>query len=88
MKFYTMLDATRYPQYFGFTEKEINNLLTQARLSQKAHELKEMYNRYQIEGTTPYNPFSIVNFIDEAITYEPQDVVQALQTLLGQLSQS
>lgn len=59
---YTMLDDARYSQYFGFTEAETDDLLDRAGLSQKAHQLKEMYNGYSLEGYTLYNPFSIVSF--------------------------
>ena len=57
-----MLDDARYTQYFAFTEEETDDFLNRAGLSQKAHQLKEMYNGYSLEGYTLYNPFSIVSF--------------------------
>ena len=65
VKEYTMSDDACYPQYFGFTEKETDDFLSRAGLSQKAHELKEMYNGYSLEGYILYNPFSIVSFISK-----------------------
>ena len=67
LKVYTMLDDARYTQYFGFTEAETDDLLDRAKLPQKAHELKEMYNGYNLEGYTLYNPFSIVSFISNLL---------------------
>ncbi len=67
LKVYTMYNDARYSQYFGFTEEETNEFLDRAGLSQKAHELKEMYNGYEIEGYTLYNPFSIISFVGELL---------------------
>ena len=64
---YTILDDARYTPYFGFTEAETDDLLNRAKLPQKAHELKEMYNGYNLEGYTLYNPFSIVSFISNLL---------------------
>ena len=79
VKVYTMLDDARYPQYFGFTEKETDDLLDRAGLSKKAHELKEMYNGYRLEGYTLYNPFSIVSFISELLLKGEKRMEEALK---------
>ena len=48
----------------GFTTAETDKLLDRAgAAAQKAHDLKEMYNGYQVEGVTLYNPFSIISFV-------------------------
>ena len=78
LKVYTML-AKKYAECFGFTEKETNDLLDRAGLPQKAHELKEMYNGYQIGAYTLYNPFSIVSFIDEVLVDPEADIEDALK---------
>ena len=70
VKVYTTL-SKRYAEYFGFTEEETDDLLDRASLPQKAHELKEMYNGYQIGKHTLYNPFSIISFIDEVL-FDPE----------------
>jgi len=79
VKDYTTLRSPRYAQYFGFTEEETNDYLDRADLPQRAHELKEMYNGYQIEEYTLYNPFSIVSFIDTAVIYGPERLEEALK---------
>ena len=60
---YSILD-TDYSQHFGFTESEVNNLLQEAGLHNKEAEVKSWYNGYLFGGTTVYNPWSIVNYIN------------------------
>lgn len=55
----------KYSNYFGFTEKEVNNLLTVAKLPDTTKQSKEWYNGYNFGGTTVYNPWSIIKFIKE-----------------------
>ena len=76
---YTMLDDARYPQYFGFTQEETDDLLDHAGLPQRAHELKEMYNGYEIGKYTLYNPFSMVSFIKEVLVDPEAPVEEALK---------
>ena len=77
-KVYTTL-SKKYANKFGFTTAETDDLLDRAGLPQKAHELKEMYNGYQIGDYTLYNPFSIVSFIDEVLNDPKGDVQDALK---------
>ncbi len=79
VKVYTTLASPKFAQYFGFTEEETDDYLDRANLPQKAHDLKEMYNGYKIEDYTLYNPFSIVCFIDNAVTYDKKDIEKALK---------
>ena len=79
LKVYTMTDDARYPHYFGFTEHETDAFLEKAGLPQKAHELKEMYNGYELEGYTLFNPFSIVSFTSELLLRGPSKMEEALK---------
>jgi predicted AAA-ATPase/PD-(D/E)XK nuclease superfamily protein len=45
---------------FGFTESEVNPLLTAYNLIEKSDVIKKWYNGYQFAGTTIYNPWSIL----------------------------
>lgn len=67
---YSTLD-TKYSEHFGFTEAEVNNLLQEAGLYHKEAEVKRWYNGYSFGGTTVYNPWSIVNYIDEQGLLQP-----------------
>ena len=78
-KVYTTL-SKKYANSFGFTTAETDDLLDRAGLPQKAHELKEMYNGYQIGDYTLYNPFSIVSFIDEVLDDPKGDMKDALKS--------
>jgi hypothetical protein len=60
---YSLLDE-RYSQYFGFTEEEMNSLLVQVNLTEKATEVRDWYNGYRMGQTTVYNPWSIANFVN------------------------
>ncbi len=67
---YSCFSSPLYADAFGFTPAETDDFLDRAGLPQKAHELKEMYNGYQIEDQVLYNPFSIVSFTKNASIYQ------------------
>ena len=56
----TVMDD-EYDQYFGFTEKETEELLKYYDLLLN-DEVKEMYDGYHIGGVEIYNPWSIINY--------------------------
>ncbi len=64
LKVYSILNS-KYAEYFGFTEVEMQGLLMQAKLEHKVDEVKNWYNGYVFGGTTVYNPWSIANYFDE-----------------------
>jgi len=64
LKVYSILSST-YGQYFGFTEDELLGLLKQSKMEDKFEEFKEWYNGYNIGDVNVYNPWSIVNSIED-----------------------
>jgi len=64
LEVYSIL-KNEYSQYFGFIESEVDELLNKANFSEKAKEIKEWYNGYQIGNTVIYNPWSIVNCLKQ-----------------------
>jgi hypothetical protein len=70
LKVYSILNS-KYSEYFGFTESEIDEILKKSNLLDKAEEIKQWYNGYQIGETVIYNPWSIVNCIDEKGKLQP-----------------
>ncbi|MBS0184934.1 MAG: AAA family ATPase [Proteobacteria bacterium] len=56
---------SKYSSYFGFTEGEVEDLLTQAHMEGKVIEVKDWYNGYHMSDVTVYNPWSIINFIQK-----------------------
>jgi Predicted AAA-ATPase len=64
LKVYSVLHP-RYGAYFGFTEDEVAALLQQSKLEEKSVEIKDWYNGYHIGGHTIYNPWSIINCLQD-----------------------
>ena len=55
LEVYSLLQA-RYSEYFGFTQTEVDDILRQAHLSDKAAETQQWYNGYSFGNTIIYNP--------------------------------
>jgi len=64
IKTYSLLHP-RYSQYFGFTEPEVLELLEKTELNQNIASVRAWYNGYQFGNSTVYNPWSIINYIQE-----------------------
>ena len=61
----------RYADAFGFTEKEVKELLSFYQLDDKFDEVKNWYDGYRFGKTEIYNPWSIINYVNAAMT-DPQ----------------
>ncbi len=82
LKVCSMLSSSHYADAFGFTEKETEALLKETGLAYKGDQLKDikqMYNGYQVEGITLYNPFSIISFIDSALAHPQRELRASLK---------
>ena len=64
-KSYSVVDEA-FSQYFGFTEKEINDLLAAANETQYAETIREWYDGYIFGNTRVYCPWDVVNFVADA----------------------
>lgn len=53
-----------FADYFGITEKEVENSLIEYGLEERLPEVQKWYNGYIFGGVRVYNPFSITNFLD------------------------
>ena len=65
------LIRNEYSKHFGFTETEVDGILIESHLLEKAAEIKAWYNGYQFGDTTIYNPWSIANCVKRKGTIEP-----------------
>ena len=65
----SILDQT-YAEYFGFTQEEVNQMLTDYGLESKTEEVKEWYDGYLFGNTEVYNPWSLINYVDKGISNE------------------
>lgn len=52
-----------YDQFFGFTEKEVDELLSCYNVSSSKQELKDWYDGYLFGNTEIYNPWSVINYV-------------------------
>ena len=55
-----------YAEYFGFTQSEVEDMLTFYGLEHKLEEVKAWYNGYVFGDTQVYNPWSVINYVDTA----------------------
>jgi hypothetical protein len=62
---YTLL-SEEFEDKFGFTEKEVETLLTEFHVLDRYDEVQQWYNGYRFGSTTIYNPWSITNFLASA----------------------
>ncbi|MEG2016974.1 MAG: AAA family ATPase [Clostridium sp.] len=60
---YNLLEK-RYGDDFGFTEEELDELLNIYNLNKDKNEVKSWYNGYKFGDETIYNPWSVLNFIN------------------------
>lgn len=54
-----------YAEYFGFTPKEVHRMLEDYGLADCEEEVQNWYNGYLFGETEVYNPWSVINYIDE-----------------------
>jgi hypothetical protein len=59
---YTLL-SEEFDNKFGFTEKEVETLLKDYRLSDMYDQVQKWYNGYRFGKKIIYNPWSIINFL-------------------------
>ena len=63
LKLNTILD-NMYSEFFGITEKEVNDILSYYNLEYKISDIKRWYDGYKFGNSEIYNPWSILNFIE------------------------
>ena len=63
LKVDTILDK-RYAEYFGILENEVIEMLDYFEIEYKMEEVRTWYNGYIFGDSKVYNPWSIVNFVD------------------------
>src|SRR5262249_19864615 len=56
IRVYSILDKG-YSEHFGFTETEVEKLLTKYNLADRSSRIRDWYNGYQIGNSIIYNPW-------------------------------
>lgn len=57
-----------YAEYFGFTEEEVKEMLKVYEIEQKMEEARSWYGGYRFGDTEVYNPWSIINYVETAVS--------------------
>lgn len=64
LKVYSILEE-RYSEYFGFTQDEIRDIMEYYNKTDKYGEICEWYDGYCFGNTEIFNPWSVLNYMDE-----------------------
>jgi len=81
---YSLLQK-KYGQYFGFTEAEVIGLLNKSEYVIPLQGIKEWYNGYRVGDYTLYNPWSIINCLNNEGILKPYWLNTADNSLLKSL---
>ena len=64
LKNYTILNE-KYAEFFSLTDEEVQKSLEYYELSENIDEVRKWYNGYKFGNIQIYNPWSILNYLDE-----------------------
>lgn len=64
LKIISILDE-KYDEHFGFTDEEVQKICDDYQMSQKFETMKEWYNGYLFGNANVYNPWSVIQFMDD-----------------------
>ena len=57
--------TTRFNEYFGFTQQEVDKILKDAGMEDKKAVIKEWYDGYQFGGCDVYCPWDVMNYFQD-----------------------
>ncbi len=57
------ISSTRYNEYYGFTQQDVNKLLADAGIEEKAGLIKEWYDGYNFGEFEVYCPWDVMNYL-------------------------
>lgn len=78
---------TQYPEAFGFTPQEVENLANDIGHADKLAELRDWYDGYRFDGRDIYNPWSVLNYFDNGCRPAAYWVNTSGNIILGELLQ-
>lgn len=56
-----------YAEYFGFTDLEVQKILSDFQITDKKQEIQDWYDGYLFGNTNVYNPWSVINYVKTTI---------------------
>ena len=74
-KVFSVASAT-FNEYFGFTDREVKELLAHYELQSHYDTIREWYDGYRFGGAEMYCPWDVLNYVDE-LRADPDAVPQA-----------
>ena len=57
------ISSTRYNEYYGFTQQDVDKLLADAEIEEKAELIKEWYDGYRFGEFDVYCPWDVMNYL-------------------------
>ncbi len=83
LKAASVLNPGRFADKFGFTEPEVERLLADYDAADRMPEVRDWYNGYKFGNSVIYNPWSVLNYIDDLPNpAQPQWLNTASNTLV------
>jgi hypothetical protein len=64
--------SRQYGEYFGFTDDEVRKICDDYNMPQKFEIFKDWYNGYNFGDANVYNPWSVIQFVDDLCAYIDQ----------------
>ena len=61
----------QFDEYFGFTDKEVREMLEYYELSDHYEDIREWYDGYQFGNAEVYCPWDVINYVD-TLRFDPQ----------------
>ena len=78
----------RYSDIFGFTQAEASRLMEDCEVKDKLPELKQWYDGYLFGNTEIYNPWSVIQFVDNGCKFQRYWINVSGNSILGVLLKS
>ena len=63
--------SDQYSDILGFTQEEVAKLMSDCGVGDKLSELKKWYDGYRFGSTEIYNPWSVIQFVDNGCQFRP-----------------
>ena len=82
LKVYSVFDDA-FSDCFGFTEEEVRGMLATFGHPEKIDEAKDWYDGYRFGGREIYNPWSLLNYVDDGFTPKPYWLSTSSNDLVG-----
>ena len=63
------INSSSLNEYFGFTQKDVDKLLEDAKMTNHAKDIKDWYDGYHFENTDVYCPWDVMNYLRDVLNH-------------------